>query len=158
MAKRPTSALQYVLLALIPFTDSNLKLAFKPNAFFNDLERISGIKNQTLRSAYSRAKHRHDIIYENGAVQLSLRARQQVQPFIAKKIKNGLLMVIFDIPEGLTGRRRSFRTVLQSLEFQQVQKSVWVTQNDHRAIIIDTIDALAIHDYVEVYEAAKVNI
>jgi len=42
----PNTALAYVLESLIPYSDANIKLAFKPHLFFNDLENIARQKQE----------------------------------------------------------------------------------------------------------------
>ena len=51
------STTHYILSGLVPYTEANIKLAFKPSAFFNDLERLDQEKRSagTLRVSYYRA-------------------------------------------------------------------------------------------------------
>lgn len=156
-AQKEKTALTYILLALVPYTRQNILLGFKPHQFFNELERISGYSTPTLRAAFNRAKLSNTFSIEKNHVTLSIQARQIVQPFIAEKLTSGgELMVIFDIPESLTGQRRKFRNILHYLEFQQVQQSVWSTDKDHRSVIFDSILDLDLGDYVQLYEAARI--
>ncbi len=50
------SPLVYVLVALVPYTQPNLLLAFKPGLFFIELEKVSRYKQATLKAAYWRAQ------------------------------------------------------------------------------------------------------
>lgn len=150
------SATLHVLLALVPYTQQNLTLAFHPNKFFNDLEKISHKSINGLRTAYDRAIKRGLIHIDNRSVSLSLHARQAVQPYIAQTLSSGgQLMVIFDIPEELAPLRQQLRNTLKKLLFVQIQQSVWMTEMDHRSIVIETINDLNIRAYVQLYEAAR---
>lgn len=149
------SATQFLLMSLVPFTEPNLLLAYKPNQFFNKLEQASQYNQKQLRKAYYRAKQRGLVEDTNGQIYLSLEARRQVFPYVAKKFDNGCLMVIFDIPNELGYKRRKFRLVLRMLKFYQVQKSVWASEYDSRTVLSETIRELDLGDYIEVYEAAK---
>lgn len=134
-------------------------LAFKPNRFFNELERLSGYSQPTLRTTYWRAKKRGLIKEDtNSLPSLTIRGHLYVQPYVTKKLSHkGHLMVIFDIPETMRKSRRQFRLLLRKLEFQQVQKSVWITTFDHRTTIVSAVDELHLKDYVEIYEAARLH-
>lgn len=152
------SALIHVLLALVPYTRDNLLLVFSPNRFFNELEKSSSHSASSLRTAYSRAKKDNIIAVEKSRITLSIKARQIVQPFVANKLSGGgQLMVIFDIPEVYANRRRQLRSILRSLGFKQIQQSVWSTSNDHRLVVFDTILDLDLADYVQLYEAARID-
>ena len=150
------SALGQVLLALVPYTRENLALTFRPHQFFNDLERTSQYSSATLRASYNRAKRRR-LVFETGStIELSLEARHDIQPFIAQTISDGQLMVIFDIPEDFSDYRRKFRLVLRKLGFQQVQQSVWMSNKDHRALLTETISTYHFDDWVQLYEAQRI--
>jgi DNA-binding transcriptional regulator PaaX len=147
-----------ILLALVPYTKQNLALTFHTATFFNNLEKSSGYSKKTLRVAYQRAKKSSLIIHDGDEVQLSLHARRIVQPFVAQKLgDNAQLMVIFDIPESSAHVRRSLRTLLVELKFQQVQRSVWLTDMDHVQLVRETIHDLDAGDWVKLYEVALIN-
>jgi len=154
---REKSALTQILLALVPYTRQNLLLTFRPNLFFNELEKTSGQSASTLRVAFSRAKENKLFVIDNDRVSLSLKGRQITQPFIAKKLAGGgQLMVIFDIPEDSADLRRKFRLLLIQLQFKQVQQSVWMSDKDYCAILADSIKDLGLQDWVQLYEAARI--
>lgn len=153
---RHKSALTFVLLALIPYSRPNMLLAFKPNQFFNELEKISKYKRHTLEQAASRALEQ-GLIKKNNNQLLRLTELGQIRvlPYTAQKLpKNGKLMLIFDIPEDQKVARQRLRRLLKKWKFSQVQKSVWTTEYDYIEAINEAINALEIEDYVEVYECA----
>ncbi|HTE22677.1 MAG TPA: CRISPR-associated endonuclease Cas2 [Candidatus Limnocylindria bacterium] len=168
----PVSSLRYVLEALIPYSDANIKLAFKPNAFFNDLENIDRQKEwqkkrsknsepyqrDRLQAAFHRARKKGLVVVgEDGDVYLTEKGRQSVQPYTAKKLnKDVYLMVIFDIPEDQRTKRRHLRLLLKELKFAKVQQSVWVTKYDFKELIRQEVKALNLGSCVEVYEAARI--
>jgi hypothetical protein len=151
------SATIQLLLALVPYTKQNLSLSFHPQRFFDELAAETTIPKKTLRTAYTRAVQKELIVYSDQSHTFSLKARQAVQPFIAQKLPSGgQLMVIFDIPEDIAHARQQFRYFLKRLSFEQIQQSVWMSDMDHRAIIIETIDDLNLGPYIQLFEAAKI--
>ena len=81
-----------------------------------------------------------------------------IQPFVAKHLGDkAILMVIFDIPEAESGKRRIFRALLNKLEFSQVQKSVWSTNMDYREILQEAITEIELDKYVQLFEAAELS-
>lgn len=152
--QRNKSPLIFVLMALVPYSRQNLMLSFKPNQFFNELEKASGYKRAALERAYSRGQQRGMIsIRSPRATSKGLR---EVKPFTATKLHSGKLMVIFDIPEDRASTRQNFRRLLRSWDFKQVQKSVWMTDKDYAQDLIDIIAELKLGQYVQIYESAKV--
>ena len=146
-----------VLLALIPYTRQNFLLAFKPNQFFNELEKTSNYSDKTLRVTFSRAKNQKLFTIKNDQISLSLHGNQIVQPFIAQKLSgNGQLMVIFDIPEDYANLRRKFRNLLRQFQFKQIQYSVWMSDKDCRIILSESIKELGLQNWVQLYESARI--
>jgi DNA-binding transcriptional regulator PaaX len=154
---RKTSATTYLLLALVPYTEPNTKLVFKPNAFFDDLDKLTEHSRANLQTAFNRAIKNGWVQFDDDEIKLSLAARQNIEPFVAHKLRGAKLMVIFDIPEEYSDLRQKFRLVLKHFEFEQIQQSVWMTDRDYREIIIETIDDLDLNDYVELYESVRIN-
>lgn len=144
-----------MLKALVPYTNANLLLAFKPNLFFDELERISGYSRATLRTSYYRAK-RTKLVSGDTVPRLTHQGMLRLQPFIAEYLPSGAkLMVIFDIPEIAKVKRARLRTLLKNLRFVQVQQSVWMTEYDHREVIRQAITELELDEQVQVYEAMR---
>ncbi len=157
MKRRNESPLIFVLKGFIPYTNANLLLTYKPNAFFNELEKLSGYKRKTLQAAYYRARQQK-LLTTDSVPRLTLEGKQRVQPFVAEYLGgNAKLMVIFDISEAQKSQRDKFRRFLQSLYFVQAQQSVWVTEYDHRDILREAIIAFDLSDSVQVYEAALIS-
>lgn len=156
-ATREKSALTQVLLALVPYTKQNLMPSFKPDRFFEELKKTSGCSIPTLRVAYSRAKDHRLILTDGNKISLSLKGRQIVQPYVAERLDGGgQLMVIFDIPEDSAELRRKFRLLLRQLGFSQIQQSVWMSNQDHRQILVDSINDLGLQGWVQLYESARI--
>jgi len=155
-SNRKYTTLEYVLLALVPYTKPNMELSFKPNRFFNELERISRSNRATLNSTISRAEKQGLITRKKGVPILSNRGLQRIRPLTAKTLRTDVyLMVIFDIPEQLAATRSRFRRILLRLEFVQTQKSVWTSRYDHLSYISQVVSELEIEDYVQLFECAK---
>lgn len=149
------SATTSVLLALVPFTEPNLRLSFNPTRFFDELERGSGYPRTTLQQSYARLKSR-GLVTNDKVPQLTAKGRRAVQPYVATRLGgNAQLMVIFDIPEDFGEQRRQLRTLLRQLGFQQTQRSVWMSSMDHTAVLRDMIDELTLGEWVELYEVVR---
>lgn len=155
--KRNKSTLEYVLLSLVPFSEPNLKLAFKPNLFFKDLEKAQDEQHAKLRSAYYRAiRSGHVEIGDDHIPRLTEKGRRKIRPFVAKKLgKDAKLMVIFDVPESERAKRDRLRIILHDCEFTKVQKSVWVSDYDYRDLLHSEISEQGLETYVQVYEANR---
>jgi DNA-binding transcriptional regulator PaaX len=156
--EKPKSAVKHILLALVPYTRENLQLAFHPNQFFNELERISGYKQASLRTAMWKAQKRGLIEREGKLLKLTAKGMADVQPYVGKKLGDNVgLMVVFDIPEERAATRRRLRLLLRQWRFEQVQKSVWISSYDYHAFILEALREFDIESYVQVYECARLH-
>ncbi len=156
----PRTATQFILRGLLlPFSRENLLLSYKPGLFFHELSKISGHREQTLRTAFSRAKQSGLIeVGDDALLRLTAKGRFKAAPFNSEKLTHkGKLLVIFDIPVSRGSTRRDFRQLLKNLGFKQVQQSVWVTDFDRRAIVIEAITEYNLDGFVEFYEAARLH-
>lgn len=159
--KLPNNALRHVLMALIPYTEANLKLAFKPNEFFNDLDRIDRAEKRyarsSLRSAYYQAISQGYLEILDGQPFLTDKGTESLAPYQPKQLENSCILVIFDIPETKRHKRQIFRRLLRELKFQQVQKSVWKCGFECRDILAAEITYLRIEPHVEIFEAVEIS-
>lgn len=147
-------------MSIVPFTESNIKLSFKPNLFFNDLEKLDFIKakRKTIEAQYYRAIKRGLIEFDAQKIpRLTEKGSNKVELFTAKRLKNAKLLVVFDIPEIERSKRNHLRALLRELSFKQVQKSVWITDYDHRKYLRSEIKQHNLEKYVQIYEALKIN-
>lgn len=154
---KQTSAAWHVLSALVPYSDAHTKLSFKPHQFFNDLEKISHKKSASLHAAYIKAQKDGFITLDNHQrPKLSEKGRRLLQPYSPKKMRGtSELMVIFDIPETMRHQRRQFRTYLAELGFRQTQRSVWLSDYDHRDALIAHIAEHKLRDCVDIFEVNR---
>lgn len=153
---KPKSALAFVLLGLVPYTRPNMLLAFKPNQFFNELERISNYRRKTLEEASRRAR-KQKLIEEDNDLRLRLTelGRKRALPYTAKKLSgDGKLMIVFDVPEDKSLARQRLRRLLRQWQFRQVQKSVWQSEYDFKELVSLAVDELDLNGCVELYECA----
>jgi len=130
-------------------------LTFKPAQFFNELEKISKYKRKTLEAATRRARER-GLIEQSHDLQLRLTAlgRRTALPYTAQRLpRNARLMVIFDVPEDRATARQQFRRLLRKWQFEQIQKSVWESNYDHRESIKLAIEELGLDGCVELHES-----
>ncbi len=155
--KLPKSALEYVLWSLVPYSEPNLKLAFSPDRFFEDLSAISRNNKHALRNAYYRGV-KTGLIDERikSKPTLTRTGQQKVAKFTATSLgDNACLMIIFDIPEALRHKRQYFRRMLQELDFVQVQKSVWVSEYDHRQTVTEAVAEAGLQSHVKIFESLE---
>lgn len=155
----PPSALRYTLSALVPYTKANLELAFRPTQFFKELEKIdNAMYSQTsIKQAYYEAKRKQLIVInDDGSLLLSRQALGSIKPFIPKKLKGASVMVIFDIPEIESYKRRWLRLLLRELKFVQVQKSVWMSEYDCFEILSAGILEQQLEKYTRIFEARAI--
>lgn len=156
LSKKYKSTTHYILSGLIPYTEANIKLSFKPNLFFNDLEKLDRIKinKKAIKNSYYRAIKNGLIEFDNHKMpHLSEKGRLKLELYEPKKIANGLLMIIFDIPESEKAKRQQLRTILRQLRFNQVQKSVYVSRYESRNYLKAELKKYRINEYVKVFEA-----
>ncbi len=150
------SALTHVLMAFVPYSRENLMLAYKPSLFFNELEKSSGYRQDTLKNAYWRAQQRGYIKNTGRSPQLTASGLEEVRPFMAKHLgRKARLVVIFDVPEDSRAQRQQLRGLLKSWGFEQIQKSVWATDMDYRELLIEAVAELRLGGCVEIYESLR---
>lgn len=144
--------------ALIPYTESNLLLTFKPAKFFNELDKRDRRGINTYRTAFSRAKKQGLIrVSSKGIPRLTPEGLAKIQPYTAKTLgKNARLLVIFDIPEDERYKRTQLRLLLNELSFKQIQKSVWASDKDHKKLLQGAIKEYELKNYVKVMEAVEI--
>ncbi len=155
---KSTTTVQYILAALVPYTEANLKLVFKPSRFFADLEKISKRNNQTIKNAYYQLV-KDGYVANGGAVPaLTAKGARKLRLYQPELLDGAELFVIFDVPEQLKAKRQHLRLLLKELKFRQIQKSVWASPYDHREYFMSEVNRLDIQEYVLVYEARPVTV
>jgi CRISPR-associated endonuclease Cas2 len=154
--RKKHSAIIFVLKSMIPYSQENIMLGFKPNQFFNELEKSSGHKQATLKNAYWRAQQQGYIDSSGRQPKLSAKGLEEVKPFLAKHLgKQARLLVIFDVPEDKRAARNQLRAQLSYWEFEQIQKSVWATDMDYKLLLVETVSDLQLGGCVEIYESVR---
>lgn len=154
------SSVHYVLSSLIPYTEANLKLVFKPTKFFDDLERLDRIKTKRATIAGGYYKLIRDGLVkldDHGVPRLTEAGIARLKRYEPSRLTGAAsILVIFDIPEEERRLRQRLRTLLRELRFTQVQKSVWQTEYDILEYLTPELKSLRLQKYVQVYESAKV--
>lgn len=154
------STAHYVLSSLIPYTEANLKLAFKPNQFFNDLEKIGQYKAKraTLVSSYYRLIESGLVEIDNsGTPHLTSAGESKLRRYEPTKLTGtAYILVIFDIPENERRARQALRATLRALYFEPVQQSVWQSKYNVLEYLVAEIKQKHLTDYVQVYESARI--
>lgn len=65
------------------------------------------------------------------------------------------IIIIFDIPEKLSGKRKWLRQILGSLGYQMIQKSVWLGTNKFPKEFIEDIKNNQLLSYVKMFRVFK---
>ena len=155
---RKLTGTQYILLALIPYTKPNLQFSFARKSFFREVAIRDKIHEKAARSGFYRAIKQGLLEQDDyGNFRLTNKGRRRIAPYTARYLANSSLMVIFDIPEAERTKRSHVRSLLRELSFEQVQKSVWISEYDHRSLIKMEIDHLNLQNYVQVFECYKLS-
>lgn len=153
------STTHYVIASLVPYTEANLKLAFKPNLFFIDLDRLSRQKYSkgAVRNAYYRVvKDGFVELDEQKIPRLTQKGEQSLQRYQPKKLgSDASILLIFDIPETDRAVRNKLRATLRELKFTPVQQSVWRTEYDVLDYLKAAIDEYKLEAYVQIYESVR---
>ena len=132
-------------------------LSFKPNQFFNELEKISGYKRKTLEESFRRARKQGLVEMEARTARLTVLGQKTVAPYVAKKFKDdGKMMIVFDVPETKASERAQLRWLLHKWQFKQVQKSVWITNYDHTKTVKEAVKELGLGGCVRLYECSLI--
>ena len=152
------SAAAYLLEALLPYSDANLKLLYKPNQFFYELERRSNFKKRSLQNAFYKLKRDGMVEFIGSNPYLTEQGRAKLQLFKPEKLPGSCLMVIFDIPEDERNKRQQLRLLLKELRFTHVQHSVWVSEYDSREYLKAEIKDLQLQSYVKIFESHELTI
>ena len=159
-SKSYTSTAHYMLSSLIPYTEANLNLAFHPNKFFNDLDKLSGrkYKTGTLKVNYYRAIKQGLVQVDgDGIPRLTEKGNRQLRRYEPRKLKGeASVLVIFDIPEEERALRDRLRITLRELRFVQIQQSVWRSEYDVVDHLVDDLEASGLREYVQIHESIRI--
>lgn len=154
---KKASILKELLEALIPFTENNLLLTFKPHVFFTELEKKTQANRNTLAATMSRARHNKLIrLDEDGIPKLTWRGKTKINQTLAEELHKQQLMVIFDIPEADRSKRHELRSYLISQQFRCTQKSVWVTKFNVIDELLEIVAELQLGKYVQIHLCKQV--
>jgi DNA-binding transcriptional regulator PaaX len=151
---RNETTLSFIIKGLMPYTRPNMLLAFKPGAFFAELEKVSNKNTQTIKNEYYKAIKRGYVeLTDDGSPVVTSKGQARLQKYSPTKLKDSQLLVVFDIPEVDKNKRQQFRLLLKQLKFRQVQRSVWITSYDSRDYLRQEIQRLKLADNIVIYEA-----
>ena len=144
MPRRSQSIIGELLKALVPYSEQNFKLAFKPKLFFSDLESCTSAHHNTIKSTFSRAIQKGYITTQNGKPMLSALGKTKIPAYFRPPLLKDYLIIAFDIPETRRSLRSKLRRELQRREFKQLQKSVWFSKYDYGMEVAEIVMALKI--------------
>ncbi|QQS18897.1 hypothetical protein IPL68_02445 [Candidatus Saccharibacteria bacterium] len=84
----------FMLRGLIPYTEENVLLSFKPSTFFYEMSKVSGHSEAALRNAYYRAR-KQDLFSGDKVPRLTEKGLRKLAPYTAQKLgKDARLIVI----------------------------------------------------------------
>lgn len=142
---------KYLLEALIRDGSKN---TLSRKQLLVDISSAQRVTKEAVRAAFSRLLKQGLLVLDDEDIpRLTSKGLQRTRPFIAKKLPVSYLMVIFDIAESKKEKRNHLRRLLKELSFKQVQKSVWVSEMDHRVYLKAEIAALKLKDKVLLFES-----
>jgi len=75
--------------------------------------------------------------------------------YYPKEPTNEIIIVIFDIPEKQRRQRSWLRFVLKFLDFQMLQKSVWIGKNKIPEKFISDLQERNLLPYIQIFEISK---
>ena len=98
-------------------------------------------------------------ITSKGLAKLKVLKRQKKflfpAPIYEKEKGDQVIIVIFDIPESEKSKRNWLRSVLKNLNFEMVQKSVWIGKTKIPKLFLEDLGTLKIIEFVEIFEVSK---
>lgn len=160
LERKYQSPTHYILKGLIPYTEANIKLSFKPNQFFDDLEKLDAIKakKKSIKTSYYRAIKKGLVEFDDdGYPRLTSKGERKIKIFKPKKLaKDARILLTFDVPEEKKRKRERLRAVLREFKFKQVQKSVWETEYDVLKFLEAEIKDNQLENYINIYESIKI--
>ncbi len=146
------------MLALIPYTKANLQFSFARKSFFREVAIRDHVHEKAARSGFYRAM-KQGLIEEDekGQIRLTNKGKRRIATYTSRYLPNSNLMVIFDIAEAERAKRSHVRALLKELSFKQVQKSVWVSEYDHRSLVQMEVEHLKLQDSIQVFECYRLS-
>lgn len=160
------STVHYLLAALVPYTEANLKYVFSPREFSRDLAKLDYInrskkhKDSSTKylSAYYRAVNQCLIERSSDKPRLTRKGQRKLNSFQPKKLKNGeKIIAAFDVPEKERKLRNRLRALLEEFGFIKVQRSVWESTYDCIKYLKAILEEENMQKYVIIYQAGLVN-
>jgi len=119
----------------------------KKQKFFSALHYL---KNRKFIKYINKGNARGVIFLERGDQRLiQINARVERMQRKKKLSTEEWIMVFFDIPEKLKSKRNTLRRRLKELEFQQLQKSIWITQYDIVDFLKKELKELQVNSFVK---------
>ena len=75
--------------------------------------------------------------------------------YYKKETNENFVIISFDVPEKLRGKRNWFREVIQNLGFEMVHKSVWIGKVKIPEQLVFDLEKMNILECVEIFEISK---
>ena len=72
-----------------------------------------------------------------------------------KEKGNKFIIIVFDVPEKEKRKREWLRAALKNLEFEIIQKSIWIGKNKIPQEFLRDLSKLNLIDFVEIFEITK---
>ena len=127
----------------------------KKQKFFSTLYYL---KNRKFIKYINRGNARGVTFLERGDQRLIQINAKEERMKRKEKLSNGeWIMVFFDIPEKLKSKRNTLRRRLKELEFQQLQKSIWITRYDIVDFLKKELKELEVGSFVKFLVVKEIN-
>lgn len=117
-------------------------------------------KQSVSKTLYELKRHKYIDLAEGDSVVLTNKAKMKlIDHFVAKTGQDGMRrLVSFDIPETRRTSRNKFRNAIKKMGFVQIQKSLWVTDNQAGDMVELAAEEYKVSDYVAYFVIESSNI
>ena len=121
-------------------------------------------KKLRLQKFLSKLKKDGLIIEEKNNLKISIsqKGKEKLQKlktsqskYYKKETSSGLVIISFDIPERLRGKRNWVREVIKNLDFEMIHKSVWAGKTKIPRELISYFSAKNLLQYIEIFEVNR---
>jgi len=120
---------------------------------------LSKLKKDNLIKNEEKEGKKFFIITKKGLEKIKQLKRIKEKSMPSKKYhkeKTGkAIIIIFDIPENKRKKRDWIREVLKNMDFEMVQKSVWIGKVKIPKEFLDDLKMLELLDFVKIFEVSK---
>jgi len=149
-----------LLIRFFSSQKSNIKQDELTEYFNNHLEGSGISKRRISRISYELKRQNYVEIGKGDSVKLTDKAKiKMIDKYVSQHIKDGKRrLVSFDIPETKRRQRNAFRRSIKKMGFRQIQKSLWVCDQNIGDLVEISAKEFKIEEYVAYFVVQSSNI